>query len=135
MEWKQHDASPWNTAESHPGQWPTGGRRQRDSDQREYVNVVTANNSVTYTIDATNATIEKDNATSTIGSIAVGDDVLVQGSVSGTSVTATSVIDQGAPRTASSTSGSSNGNGGGGGFVGGFMNSIGGFFHHLFGFF
>ena len=95
--------------------------------------LTTANGNVTYTIDATNATIEKGNATSTIASIAIGDNVLVQGSVSGTSVTASSVVDQGMPRTASSTSGSSNG--GGRGFVGGFMNAIGGFFHHLFGFF
>lgn len=95
--------------------------------------IITANNTVTYTIDATNATIEKDNATSTITSVAIGDNVLVQGTVSGTSVTATSVIDQGVPHTPSSTPSQSNGNGGG--FVGGFMNSIGGFFHHLFGFF
>ncbi len=93
--------------------------------------VTTAANSVVYTVDATNATIEKGNATSTVGSIAVGDDILVQGSVSGTSVTANSVIDQGAPHTASS----SNGNGGGQGFAHGFVNAIGGFFHHLFGFF
>jgi len=95
--------------------------------------VATTNNNVTYTIDATNATIEKGGATSTIASIAVGDDILVQGSVSGTSVTATSVIDQGAPRTAPATASPSNG--GGRGFIGGVMNSIGGFFHHLFGFF
>jgi len=128
----------WNGSSTRPrpmpiiqgnGQPVVGGSVTATSG--DTLTVTTANNNVTYTIDATNATIEKGNTTSTIASISVGDDVLVQGSVSGTSVVATSVIDQGAPRTASS----SNGNGGNQGFARGFMNAIGGFFHHLFGFF
>ena len=47
----------------------------------------------TYTVDASNATVMKDNATSTVSSIAVGDHVFVQGTVSGTSVTATKILD------------------------------------------
>ena len=48
---------------------------------------------ITYTVDATNATVKKNAATSAVSSIAVGDMVMVQGTVSGTSVTATSIID------------------------------------------
>ena len=46
----------------------------------------------------TNATVVKDNATSSISAIASGDNVIVQGTVNGTAVTASSVIDQGASR-------------------------------------
>ena len=48
---------------------------------------------VTYTIDATNATVRKNNATSTVSSIAVGDKIFAQGTVSGTNVTATAIMD------------------------------------------
>ena len=48
---------------------------------------------VTYTVDATNATVTKNNAASTISGITVGDTVMVQGTVSGTSVTATAIRD------------------------------------------
>ena len=47
----------------------------------------------TYTVDASNATVHKNNATSTISSITVGDTVMVQGTISGTSVIATSIRD------------------------------------------
>jgi hypothetical protein len=70
-----------------------------------------------YTVNASNAQIVKNGATSTISSIATGDTVMVQGTVSGTSVTATVVRDgitgkrgaadngvgQGNPKSASST--------------------------------
>ena len=46
-----------------------------------------------YTINASNATVMKDGATSTISSILVGDNILVQGTVSGTNVTATLIRD------------------------------------------
>ena len=48
----------------------------------------------TYTVDATNAKVLKGNATSTVADIVVGDHVVVQGTVNGTSITATSVFDQ-----------------------------------------
>ncbi len=48
---------------------------------------------ITYTIDATNAVVKKDNATSTVSSIIVGDMIMVQGTVSGTNVVATSIRD------------------------------------------
>lgn len=56
---------------------------------------VTNASNVTYTVDASNATIMKGGVTSTIASVAVGDNVVVQGTVNDTTVTASSVIDQG----------------------------------------
>ena len=47
----------------------------------------------TYTVDASNATVVKDGATSTVSTIAVGDTVSVQGTISGDSVTATMIRD------------------------------------------
>jgi hypothetical protein len=90
---------------------------------------VTNKSNVTYTVDATNATIMKGNATSSLSAIATGDNVLVQGTVNGTAVTATTVIDQGAA-SSSTTSGGPMMRG-----MGGFFGAIGGFFQHLFGFF
>ena len=85
---------------------------------------------VTYTVDASSATIDKGNATSSISDVAVGDRVIVQGAVSGNSVTASSIIDQGAiPTSATGTTGSAHV------AAGGFLGSIGSFFHKLFGFF
>lgn len=95
---------------------------------------VTNKSNVTYTIDASSATVEKGNVTSSISNVAVGDNVVVQGTVNGTSVTASSVIDSGT----ASASGNSTGGAGGmmhGGGVGGVFGAIGGFFQHLFGFF
>ena len=46
-----------------------------------------------YTVDATNAAVTKNNAASMVSSIAVGDTISVQGTVSGTNVTATSIRD------------------------------------------
>jgi hypothetical protein len=47
----------------------------------------------TYTVDATNATIRKGNATSTISSIVVGDTISVQGTITGTNIVATAIFD------------------------------------------
>ncbi len=98
---------------------------------------ITNKGNITYTIDASSATIEKGGAKSTLSSVAVGDNVLVQGTVNGTSVTASSVIDQGAPRT--STNGAANVSHGIGGAVSGFFGNVrgavGGFLQHVFGFF
>ena len=47
----------------------------------------------TYMVDASNATVFKNNATSTISSVAVNDRIIVMGTVSGTNVTATSIRD------------------------------------------
>jgi hypothetical protein len=93
---------------------------------------VTNKSNITYTVDATNATIEKGNATSSISNIAVGDNVVIQGTVNGTSVTASSIIDSGTSPTQSTTNTTSNPRQGG---MGGFFSGIGGFFHSFFGFF
>jgi hypothetical protein len=48
---------------------------------------------VTYTVDATNAKIMKNNAAGTVSSIAVGDTIMVQGTVTGANVVATMIRD------------------------------------------
>ena len=92
--------------------------------------VTTAKGGVIYTVNAAGATIEKGGIASSIANIAVGDNVIVQGAVSGTSVTASSIVDS-APHTANATStpGSEPK-----GFMGGMMGAVGGFFQRLFGF-
>ena len=92
---------------------------------------VTNKSNVTYTVDAAQAKVEKSNALSTVAALAVGDAVVVQGTVNGTTVTATSVMDSGAAPFAGATPSTTTHQGGLGGFFGG----IGGFFHNLFGFF
>ncbi len=52
-----------------------------------------ATTSSTYTVNATNAVVRKSNATSTVSNIAVGDRIFVQGSITGTSITATTIYD------------------------------------------
>lgn len=51
------------------------------------------NSSTVYSVDASNATVLKDRATSTVSAIAVGDMVMVQGKVTGDSVAAARIID------------------------------------------
>lgn len=87
-----------------------------------------------YTVDASSSTVQEAGANVSLTSVAVGDNVLVQGTVNGTSVTATSITDQGAGQNASTFSASSTATVDQG-FVGGIMSAIGGFFQHLFGFF
>ncbi|HWB34098.1 MAG TPA: DUF5666 domain-containing protein [Candidatus Paceibacterota bacterium] len=90
---------------------------------------ITNKSNVTYTIDASSAAITKKGASSaTISNVAVGDNLLVQGTVNGNAVVASSVIDQGtAPAAASGTPAHNP--------VGTFMGFLGGFVHRLFGFF
>jgi len=47
----------------------------------------------TYTVDATNAKVTKANVASTVSSITVGDNVVVQGTINGTNVVATIIRD------------------------------------------
>ena len=91
-----------------------------------------------FTVDASNATVMKNNATSTLGSVTVGDTVVVMGTVSGTNVTATSIRDgvmgtRGTPETRPEGMASSTNNPQNTKHVG-FFGSIGQFFTHLFGF-
>ncbi|MEJ0021400.1 MAG: DUF5666 domain-containing protein [Candidatus Doudnabacteria bacterium] len=85
-----------------------------------------ANKNVTYTVDATSATVTKNNAASAVSSIAVNDSVIVQGTTNGTNVTASSITDHSASTT-TSANGTTNQHLG-------FFGSIGNFFKHLFGF-
>jgi hypothetical protein len=89
---------------------------------------VTNKSNVTYTVDASAATVIKSDATSSIANIATGDRVVVQGAVNGTAVTASSVIDQGAAPASTGTPAAHSG------IMGGFLGGITGFFQHLFGF-
>jgi hypothetical protein len=88
---------------------------------------VTTTSNVTYTVDASNAKIVEGQNTIALSSIIVGNKVLIQGAVNGTSITASTVIDQSAPAAGTSpTPGKIQSRG--------FFGSIGSFFSHLFGF-
>jgi hypothetical protein len=89
---------------------------------------VTNKSNVTYTVDVSNAKVQKAGVTSTTANIVVGDNVVIQGTVNGNAIVASSVIDSGATRTAATSGGAK-------GSMGGFMGAIGGFFKHIFGFF
>ena len=83
---------------------------------------VTNKSNVTYTVDATNAKIVQGQTTIAVSNLAVGDSVVVQGTVNGNSVTASSVIDQKVSTTGTTTQ------------PRGFFGMIGSFFSHIFGF-
>jgi hypothetical protein len=91
---------------------------------------VTNKSNVTYTVDASSATVIKGNATSSASAIATGDNVVVQGTVNGTAVVASSIMDQGAAPSDTSATGTKSKGG-----MGGLLGNIGGFIHSLFGFF
>jgi hypothetical protein len=65
--------------------------------------------SKTFTVDASNATIVKGNATTTVSSIVVNDTAIIQGTVNGTSVAATQ-IRIGGPVMENWSNGNDNGN-------------------------
>ena len=92
------------------------------------ITVTTAQGGIAYNVDASSATVTKANATSSVASIATGDKVVVQGTVNGTSVTASSVMDQGAAQGNTASGGTCASRGG-------LMGMVQGFFQHLFGFF
>lgn len=96
---------------------------------------ITNGSNVTYVVDASNAKIVKRGSVSGIGSVAVGDELVVQGTVNGSSITATSVIDRGTPPTipvANQNSNTANGNTQAP--HKGFFGWVGDFFGKLFGF-
>jgi len=84
---------------------------------------ITNSSNVTYTVDATNAKITQGNTVSDISTLKTGDTVLVQGTVNGTSIVATTVIDQNRLATSQNPDKKP-----------GFFGGIGQFFMHLFGF-
>lgn len=87
------------------------------------------NSNVTYTVDATHATIYRGGNTIQLSGVNTGDLVIVQGTVSGTSVSASTVIDQSKPTSTATAT-----NPGQSKKQMGFFGSIGQFFRHLFGF-
>ncbi|MFA6354373.1 MAG: hypothetical protein WCX12_01660 [Candidatus Paceibacterota bacterium] len=89
---------------------------------------VTNKSNIVYTVNAVNATIVKKNATTTISSVVVGDNLVVQGTINGTSITASSIIDSGIPPAVSSEKSDTPKS------HSGFFGSIGNFFSRLFGF-
>jgi hypothetical protein len=89
--------------------------------------VITNKSNVSYTVDATNAKIVQGQNTITISSIVVGDEVVIQGTVNGNAIVATSVIDQNKVANTTATSVKTTQNKG-------FFGSIGAFFGKIFGF-
>lgn len=87
---------------------------------------VTTSSNVTYTVDATSAKILEGNTTATVSSLAAGHKVLIQGAVNGTSITASTILDQQAPVTNPGNNKPEPRKG--------FLGGIGDFFAHLFGF-
>ncbi len=87
---------------------------------------VTTGNNVVYTVDATNAQILKGKDTVTLSSVTAGDGVLVQGTVNGTSIVASTIIEQ-PQRPIQTNQQNPEPNHG-------LLGNIGGFFMHLFGF-
>ena len=76
---------------------------------------------------ASNAKIIQGPTSATLANIAVGDAVVVQGTINGTNVVATTVIDQSHPTDNASTTPKK-------GMMHDFFGGIGSFFGHLFGF-
>jgi len=88
---------------------------------------ITNKSNVTYTVNATNAKITQGQNTIQVSGLKTGDSVVVQGTVNGQTVTASSIIDQTRLAGSTTTTGSAQ-------VHSGFMGSIGQFFMHLFGF-
>jgi hypothetical protein len=85
---------------------------------------VTNKSNVSYTIDASVAKITKNGAAGAVSNISIGDTVLVQGTINGTSVSAASIVDQSVSQTPTGAKPAPKG----------FFGKIGNFFSHLFGF-
>ncbi len=88
---------------------------------------ITNKSNVTYTVDATNAKIQKGSVAGALTDLATGDNLVVQGTVTGNAVVASTILDQG-PTPAGSTSGTTLAP------HTGFFGKIGSFFSKLFGF-
>lgn len=92
---------------------------------------ITNKGNITYTIDTTNAKIQTNGTTpSTVSNISVNDNVIVQGTINGTNVTASLIIDQ-KPKTDSRSTNSDDQNKP---KAKGFFGGIGNWFRGLFGF-
>jgi hypothetical protein len=56
---------------------------------------ITNKSNVTFTIDASTAKVDKAGVASTVANVAVGDMIIAQGTVNGSAVTASTIVDQG----------------------------------------
>jgi len=87
---------------------------------------VTTKSGIVYSVDATSSKILKVAvANPTVANLTVGDNVMVQGSVNGKSVTASTIVDRGTAVAAPASEPKK----------GGMMRAVGGFFTRMFGFF
>lgn len=91
---------------------------------------ITNKSNVNYTVDTTNAKIVQDSNTILISNMVVGDTVIVQGTVNGNSVVASSVMDQTKPVNTNTTNSGTTTQPENKGFFG----AIGSFFEKIFGF-
>ncbi len=91
---------------------------------------ITNKSNTSYTVDASSANITKADKKISVSDIAVGDSVLVQGAINGTSVTAATITDQSFAAHGTSTEKKINDNQ----KPSGFFRGIGNFFAKLFGF-
>jgi len=89
---------------------------------------ITNKSNVSYTVDASNAKIVQGQNTVTISNVTVGDSVVIQGTVNGNSIVASSVIDQAKPATTATATGAKPQ------ARPGILGQLGQFFSHLFGF-
>jgi len=91
---------------------------------------ITTSSNTTFTVNASTATVTKNGTAATASSVAVGDYIVVQGTVNGSTVSAATIIDG-----QKTIGGGQNTNSNSGPAVHmGFMGSIGNFFKHIFGF-
>lgn len=84
---------------------------------------ITNKGGASFSVNAAGANIVKNNATSTLSNVAVGDAVVIQGTVNGSSITASAILEKSTPN---ATSTKARGN---------FFGHINKFFSRLFGFF
>jgi len=89
---------------------------------------ITTSSNTSYTVNTASTTVNKAGAASSVSAISVGDYIVVQGPVNGTTVTASSILDGQAKAQVSGNRGENEGQ------KAGFFGAIGGFFKHLFGF-
>jgi hypothetical protein len=95
---------------------------------------VTNRSNVTYTVDVSTGKIVKSGAVGTVSSLLVGDMAIVQGAVNGTTITASSVMDNGVAKTPTANTGNEEGMGQSKPASRGLFGGLGSFFSHLFGF-
>lgn len=85
---------------------------------------VTNPSGVSYTVDVSSAKIYQGNKVATLANVSVGDTVVIQGTINGSSVTASTLIEQAKPDTTKANGQSKMG----------FLGGIGKFFSRMFGF-